>query len=297
MFKGFWLTILWIKEAFQSIYRNMWKNIIIFVLTLISLLLFSLSYIVSENAQYLAKVLDNKVEIKVEIKESIPLEQHALIEEQLKEMSGIKEVVYASKEQSLETMKKEMGENADVIDILEENPFPAYFQIKLTKANEVEKVAKKIEGLQIAESVQYGSEYVEKLLSLTSFIKNIFSGIAIGTLIMTTYMIISFIKLNIDQKRKEIEIKYLAGASGFTVRIPFMLEAIFITCVAAISVFALYYYGYNYGVTLLKESIPYAPFLPMKDMAKDMFVYLLTFGFGIGLVGSVFSTQRFLKQT
>lgn len=296
MLKPIWYVRLWLKESFHSLYRNAWRNLLIFMLTMISLLLFLVSYLVSQNATHFANVLNDKVEIRVDMKMNATSKEEKVMKQKLNALDGVKAIEYVSADDAFERMKKEMGKDSEVLELLGKNPFSSRFVIKLDHPTDVKDVASAIQGFGLAENVQYGSEYVDKLLQFTRLIKTMFYGIGIGVLVITVYMIGSFIKMNIDQKQKEIDIKYLTGASSLTVRLPFILEAILTTTASAGVVYAAYYFGYEYGMTMLTKNVPYLPLLTVNELNESVLKYVLGIGAGIGFIGSLFSTQRFLKK-
>lgn len=296
MFSWLWILLLWIKEAFYGIFRNFARNLTVLGSTLVCLLLFALAFVAGQNMNYIASSFDNKVEIKVDLLESVKVNEHQKWENEIKSLEEVKDVKYISKEEALEKMKVEMGKNADILEVLDKNPLPARFVIKLNNPNDVKIVAKKIESWKIAETVQYGKEFVDKILKATKLVRTFVYVLMISMLLVTLYLIGTFIKTNIEQRKTEIEIKQLTGSGMMTIRMPFILEAMIITAVASFIVYYALLFGYDGAVEQIKSIVPYVPIMNLGSMIDTIFVYLISIGVGIGFFGSVFSTQKFLKK-
>lgn len=294
MAKMFWLSILWFKEAFKGFFRNIGWNVAALILSMFCLLGFAVSFIAGENAKYFSAELGEKIEIQVDLKDDII--DYPVVEQKIKALSQVKEVVFVSKDDAYDIMKEEMGEDADILEVLDRNPFPARFIVRLADPKNVEEVASEIKGWEVAENVQYGEGYVEKLLMLTEWISKIGYIVTAAVALATTYIVSSVIKFNIEQRRDEIDIKKLTGSGMFTIRFPFILEALIITGVSSMVVYLSFYFFYDDLMHYIKEMIPYIPIIEPNYIIDSILTWLLALSLFIGILGSTFSTNKYLKK-
>ena len=236
------------------------------------------------------------MEIRVDLKKEIALDEHPQIEKQIKEMPEVKTVAYVSEEQAYEKVEGQMGKDASVLEVLDENPFPARFVVTLHNPKEVKGVASEIEKWGISESVQFGEGFVEKFLTFTTLISKFGYYLTLVFTAFAVYIVGSVIKLNIDRRRDEIQVKRLTGSGMFTIRFPFVLEALIITTFASLIGFFVFRYAYDYGSMVLENFIPYITLLERQAFSVELFYYLIGLSFFIGVVGSSFTTKRFLKR-
>jgi len=292
--KLFWIVILWISETFTGLIRNMWGNATAVLLTVACLTLFSVSYVVGLNATYFSKTLDNKIEIRVDIKDDVTT--YKKYEKKILNLKGVSDIQFVSKETAYKKMEKEMADNAEVLHAVGENPFQAQFIVRVDNPSQIDGIVTQIKALHIHEDVQYGKEYVEKLISFTKTIQRIGYAVTVLAGIFTIYIVTNVIKYNIDKRQDELKIKHLTGAGMLTIRLPFILEALVITLFAGVCVYELFVWGYGKVEEIIRDMITYAPLLPKEGVLNDLFFPLLIISLGIGLLGSFISTQRFIAK-
>lgn len=285
---------LWIKEAFLGLFRNIRWNMTAVFLSTLCLFLFSASYILGLNASYFASMLDDKIEVKVYLLDSIT--NYDEVEKQLSEKKNVQSVTFVSKDQALEKAKNEFGEDADIFDALDENPLPASFVVKLKDTSKINAFVSDVEKMKIAEQTEYGKGFVEKILVSAKSISKAGYILTVFGILFTIFIVFSAIQNNILRRRNEIRIKQLIGASNVTVRIPFIIEAIFLTLLSSGVVYGVFYYGLPKMMAMIKEGIPYINLMDASVMLDQLSLPLFILAVGIGFAGSVLSTYRNIKQ-
>ncbi|PGK51611.1 hypothetical protein CN918_27855 [Priestia megaterium] len=292
--KWFWLMTLWVAETVTGLVRNFWGNMTAILLTVACLTLFSISFVTGLNAKYFAEVLDDKIEIRADIKDNET--DYESIAKNLVSIDGVNDVRFISKEKAFEMMEKEMKDNVEVLHAVGENPFPARYVIKVDNPDTIDKVVSEIKELKVTDDIQYGKEYVQKLVSFTNGIQNVGYIMTFAAAIFTVYIVTNVIKYNIDKRNDELKIKRLTGAGMFTIRLPFVLEALIITFASNVIVYELFTWGYGKIETMIKGMISYAPLLSKTQVLDELYLPLLLIALGIGFVGSFISTQRFIAK-
>ncbi|UTY37824.1 FtsX-like permease family protein [Allocoprobacillus halotolerans] len=109
-------------------------------------------------------------------------------------------------------------------------------------------------------------------------------------------MIANTIKITITSRQTEISIMRMVGASNWYIRLPYMLEGVFIGMLGAIIPILVVYFGYNWMYSGAADFLP-----SMVSMRAPMpFIWqcsglLVALGSGVGLIGSFVSVRKFLK--
>jgi cell division transport system permease protein len=222
---------------------------------------------------------------------------------------NVESVYYKSKEEALQEYRETMSSrNAeDAVAALDgQNPVPASLVVKLKDPREVEGVANQIvadpEFAALADtpeapnaSVQYGKETVDRLFSVTNYIR-IAAAVLIVLLIFVAFVFINnTIRLAISARRREIAIERLVGASNSFIRGPFVTEAVLEALFGAILAIAVLHFGMEALIPRLENSLQFLSFdIPLR-------IKLLTYagiagiGLLLGLFGSAIAMRRYLK--
>lgn len=284
------------REAAQSLLRNSWLSIASVGTIIISLLILGCTVLLVMNVRHVATSVESSLEITVFLQDDVDEEALAQMEEQVKFVPGVTSVDFVSKEQALVDLKESFGDKAGLLDGLEkDNPLPNSFRVKTASAAIVPEAARQLEKLNGVEQVRYGQGVVEKLLSLTHWVR-IWGSLTIIVLgIAAIFLIATTIRMSVFARRKEIGIMKMLGATNLFVRMPFMLEGMILGLAGGLVTALIINFSY---LSLLNKVIVTLPFIQLLDDPITIYQVLgglLGLGFFIGAVGSAISLRRFLK--
>ena len=128
-------------------------------------------------------------------------------------------------------------------------------------------------------------------------VKNVTYVVVIALIIVTAFLISNTIKITIQSRRREIEIMRLVGASNLNIKLPFIIEGLFLGMLGSIIPIILTIYGYNKLYDYMSTN-NISPFLQLVNPLPFMlFVSLILLGIGtiVGMFGSAGSVRRYLK--
>ena len=222
------------------------------------------------------------------IDNSFDVQKVKQLENQLLANRGIKSINYISEEEASEFFKQQFDK--DIFEILDENPLPASFQIKLAKpfrnskkANQLVEELKKIEGVDDVIFRQDVLIIIEKYMKISFIIIIIIGGLlAFGSI----FLVSNTIKLTILSRLQIIETMKLVGAKKHFIRRPFVVEGLIQGIIGSILAVTLLYIVFviiNIEITNL------------IIINKEIFLIIFTLGIFLGFLGSIFAIQRFLK--
>lgn len=288
-----------IRDAFKSVFRNFSLSIASISCITITLLIVSISMILSYNTDNIATLIKKDFTIVVFVENSATNEEVNEIESSIKNMDNIDKYVYESKKEVAENMKGTSDIFKAIIDSWgeDENPLTDTFSIKVKDVNQIGNTAKELRELDNVELVQYGEGIVEQLISILEVIEKFLIGIVIALILVTIFLVSNTIKITIFSRRKEIEIMRLVGASNTNIKLPFVIEGLFIGILGSVIPIIASIYGYNALYTYMSNNT-ISPFL--KLVSPTPFVYivsliLLVIGIVVGMFGSAGSVRKYLK--
>ncbi|MBA1334244.1 MAG: Cell-division-associated, ABC-transporter-like signaling protein FtsX [Firmicutes bacterium] len=291
------------KEGLIGLWRNRVMSLASIGSVTAVLLVLGLSLVLIVNVNSIAEYVESSVEIKVFLIDELDSSQVETIGAKIKQLEGIKEITFESKEQALEKYKKQLGNNNNLLEGLEgeNNPLPSSYIVKVEDPNTIGDTAGKISAFEGVEEVTYGKDVVDRLLKSTYMIR-IVGSILIGILALISIFIISnTIKLTVAARRKEINIMKFVGATDGFIRLPFVIEGLVLGLIGAVlssgMLVALYNYFYsimgrNFGSFFILVSSSLAPF---NQTMYNTSLVLLAVGVFIGIIGSAVSLRKFLN--
>ena len=93
----------------------------------------------------------------------------------------------------------------------------------------------------------YGGSSTNKLVDILESVRNGGAIFVVALIIVALFMIANTIKITITSRSTEISIMRMVGASNWYIRIPFMLEGIFIGLIGSIVPLLILVYGYKFA--------------------------------------------------
>lgn len=288
-----------LKQGFQGSWRNRGMGLasigsitaVLVILGMVLIIILSINNIVVETK--------NKFdEIQIYLEDDIESEKMKEIEDKLKSSEGVTDVYFESKDEALEIMKKDWGEESYLLEGLEENPLPNSYIVKLKDIEYADNVVSKLEGIDGIEEIKYYKDVIEKLLAAANYIK--VGGIIIIAILMfvSVFIISNTIKITVTARKREINIMKYVGATNGYIRGPFVIEGIILGLIGAGLSILIVNYGYEYLFKVISEKL-YVIFtvylVAPHALLKDIIIMFMAIGVGIGTLGSLISLKKFLN--
>ena len=293
-----------IKQAFQGFTRNLSTtlgSIITIFLSLFIIGLFLAGAIVIDN---IVKSVESEVSITAYVSDDAKQTDINAMEDYIKGLDGVANVSFTTKEQALEDFRN-MSSNAEIVDELGGNPLPASINIELSDPQMVQSVADQIETSGLfkkiadednpADSLKYGQRTVERLFSVTNYVRYIGIALIVLLVFISLVFINNTIRLAIMARRKEIAIMRLVGASNGFIRGPFLMEGALHAVIGALLAAGCLELLRHLALPRLQASLAFLPIGIDGNTFLLIYLILLAAGLVIGLIGSAFAMRRYLK--
>lgn len=287
------------RDALVSVIRNLSLSAASISSITITLLVVAISVILTYNVDNFANLVEKDVTIVTFLETEVSQEDIKLIELKIKRMENVESYIFQSKQE----ITKEMMESSDTFKNImqkwesEENPLQDTFLVKVKDIDTITAVAEELKTMQGVSIVKYGEGMIEQLVVVFEVVRQVSLFIVAALVVVTAFLISNTIKLAIFARKREIEIMRLVGASNSNIKIPFIIEGLFLGVLGSIiPIFAT-----MYGYVSLYENFDGQLFSPfIKLVAPQPFIYLvsailLAIGILVGMFGSWRAVRKYLK--
>ncbi len=262
------------------------------------LLILGVFFIISVNVNLFTEIVKTDYDqIEIFLKDSADKKDIKNIIETIEEYKGVKSTTYRTKEDALNIMKKRWGENKYLLDSLGDNPLPRSVLIKIHSIDDAKVVIEKVSKIKQIEDVKYYKETVDKLTTVTNFIKWAALFIMAFLIIVSIFIVSNTIKLTVLARAKEIEIMKYIGATNWFIRGPFLIEGILIGLFSSLVATGITYFAYSklLGFIGIKFVAIFAsPLVSADYMIYNLLIIFVSIGVSVGACGSVISMRKFL---
>lgn len=285
------------KQASKNVFSNGWMSLASIFTVIASLLVFGIFFVLTLNLNYIATQFESDYEIILVVDETYNDEQTKALEEKIKAVGNIDSITFDSKENRLETLKQDMGENAVLFDGYEtDNPLRDWYKVTLSDLSQTKSIVEQFRNIEGIVKVILNQDTVDSLLSATSYIMKISIAIMIALGIISIFIIANTIKLTVFSRGKEINIMKYVGATDWFIRWPFIIEGIMIGLIGSVIALLVIIFGYN-GLTsfISKLGVSFVSFKPVLDVIPYLIPMFLCVGIFLGGIGSLISVRKHLK--
>lgn len=274
--------------------RNGLMTMAVVVTVMVSLTILGSFLLILTNIKALTKTLASQVEIAVYLREGVGETDIALLQVNFLHLRGVKEIKFVSKEAALRRLEKDLGENLK--EIIGLNPLPDSFQVKVEKVEEIKGIAHQIEGFKEVEEVVLSQEVASNLVKLGRVVQRgtLVSLVLLG--LVSLFLIMNAVRLSVFERREEIKIMQLVGATDWFIRWPFILEGTFEGLVGAAFSGVILFLSYGFIVSQLQGFLPFLTLVDDKVMLLNLAGILLILGMFLGMVGSLVAVGRHLED-
>ncbi len=222
------------KSGLMNFVRNPWLSVGAGMVMTITLVIFSLLFMLFTVTNYSIKSIQNKVDISVYFKNGLSEEKIKAIQVEVEKDPAVKETRYISAAQAFELFKERHKYDPQItqsLNELTENPLPATLNVKANNLEDYTKIAERLqkpEYKDFVEKVNYedSRDLIDKLTKILKYIVS--GGIALVVVFSLIAILVIFntITLTIYHRKEEVEIMRLVGATNWYIRGPFLVESL-----------------------------------------------------------------------
>lgn len=298
---------IWLYQHAQAfvfslgqMFRNLFNNLMSIAVIGIALALPAGFYLVLENTRHVMENWGGTVQVTLYLNEDVDEERALSLADYLRDKPEVGSVNYVSRDQALDEYKRLSG-FGDVLDALDENPLPSLILIRprvdTIDASSGDAFMQELSGLPEVDSAQIDRQWVKRLLVILQVLQR--AVIILSSLLAVAVLLIigNTIRLAIYNRKIEIEINKLFGATDAFVRRPFLYSGFIHGVMGGLVAWLLI----ALSIQLLTNPVArlaslYHSSFHLTGFSPLEFLALVAAGGLLGLTGSWLAVYRHLKQ-
>jgi cell division transport system permease protein len=231
-----------LKTGFTNFLRNIWLSVAATSVMTITLFIISTVLIIYTLTNLSIQNIKDKIGISVYFNAQTTEKEIFEIKTELEFLDGVKEVEFIPKTVALDKFKKAHKDDTLLIETLNEfkeneNPLPDSFAIKARELSDYASISKVLNSDRFTpffDRVRDNSKVIERLFDITNTLAKLGIVLTVVFIIVTIMVMFNTIRLTIYNRREEIEIMRLVGATNSYIRGPFLVEGIMYALLATI---------------------------------------------------------------
>ena len=292
-----------IRQGVHSL-GEMWRTPLASLMTIavlgLSLTLPATLYLVVKNVSQVSSGFEDAAEISLFVKETMSEQQTQTLVKRLALYPEVDKVEFISKGDALTEFKQVSG-FGQALEYLDANPLPDVVIVTPTARYRQPNTAKQLlQKLEAEREVDFGKldiAWLERLNALLSLLKESVITIALLLLTSVTLIIGNTIRLSIMDKKDEIQVMKLVGATNTFIQAPFLWTGIWYGIIGGLfSFICVALMMWWLGAAVSDVAGVYETSFDLIGLTLTEFGILVALATGLGFVGSYLSVNRYIKE-
>lgn len=304
--RGFRTIKRYFRDAFHGVFRNFSLSLASISCITITLIVVAFSLLLSMNVENFSESIRKDVTVVMFLKKDTTNSDVEKIREELESIANIENssIEFKSKIDSALELKEGNDIFATTVDkwTEETNPLLDSYMFKVKEIEKIDDTVKAVNNLSFTKdkinNINYGEDIVHQMIVVFNVIREVCIVAVLALILVTAFLITNTIKLAIYSRRREIEIMRLVGASNTSIKIPFILEGLFIGVIGSIIPILITIFGYStlydfFGGKLFGSSL--ASLIVPMPFVYNISGILILIGILVGMIGSYQAVRKYLK--
>ena len=284
-----------LKEGFRGIFLHGFMSFAAVCVTIACLVIVGSFSILAYNLDVMVEELNQTSEILVYVDADLPDAEARSIGTKINLMDNVLQATFVSREEALEDFIADHdGDSAfsgvQASDLRHRYIVTLEDNLKMKQTDEALKQLPGVAKTNAAYELAEGFTTIQSVLHIVSYA-------VIAVLLVVSLLIISnTVKLAMYDRKDEIAIMKMVGATNGFIRLPFIVEGFTLGMIGAVLAFGLEWVGYDALVQRVSgvDSLQLFSFVPFEELLIPLVVVFAGAGMFVGIVGSWTSIRKFM---
>ncbi len=284
-----------IKEGIRGIFLHGFMSFAAVCVTVACLLIVGGFSCITYNISIMIEDLNKTNEVLVYVDETYSDAEARSVGTLINQVDNVFQATFVSREEALEDFVADHGGDSAFTGV-DANPLRHRFVVLLEDNSLIEETVAELEKVKGVVKISAAYELAEGFSTLQDVL-HIASIAVVGVLLLVSLLIISnTVKLAMYDRRDEIAIMKMVGATNGFIRLPYVVEGFTLGMVGAGLAFGLLWLLYDslLGRLAAVDTLKLLDFVPFQQLLLPMISTFLAAGLFVGIVGSWTSIRKFM---
>ena len=283
------------KEGIRGIFLHGFMSFAAVCVTVACLLIVGTFSSLMYNLRIMVEDLNKTNEIMVYVDENLSDAEARSVGTQINRIENVQQATFVSREQALEDFVADYADS-NIFDGTDASYLRHRFVVVLVDNHLIDETTGAIRNISGVADISAAYELAEGFSTLQDVLQ-IASVVVVAVLLIVSLLIISnTVKLAMYDRRDEIAVMKMVGATNGFIRLPFVVEGFILGMLGAALAFGVEWIMYDALVARIHavDSLKLFSFVPFAEMMWPMIATFGAAGLFVGVVGSWTSIRKFM---
>ena len=284
-------------EGISNMFSHGFMSFAAVGITIACLLIMGTFSLVAVNANANLQELQQESEILAFVDENYSEEQAQALQSTLEKIDNVASVTFISRQQAMESYAEEYIEDESLAADLTPEIFRDRFSIRLVDLEQMPITVQAIGQVEGIARVRADENLSQGFLTLSRIATLVCIALIAVLLVVSLFIMSNTIKLTTFDRKDEIAIMKMVGATDGFIRWPFVYEGLLLGCFSSVVAFFLQwglYAGISAGISA-SDTLQLLDIVPFTDLWVPVLVSFIIVGLLVGIAGSLMAIRKFLR--
>ena len=284
-----------LKEGIRGIFLHGFMSFAAVCVTVACLVIIGSFSVLLYNLNIMVAEVEQDAEILVYIDETYTEAEAKSVGSRINMIDNVYQATFVSRQEALEEFVAKQGDES-AFDGLQADVLQDRFIVVLEDNSKMRETVPMIEAVDGVAEVNAPYQVAEALGTVQHILRIVSAAVIILLLVVSLLIISNTVKLAMYDRRDEIAIMKMVGATNGFIRYPFVIEGFLLGIFGAAVAFFLEWGLYNGMVNWIGtvDSLNLLDFVPFTDLLWPMVATFGAAGLFVGIFGSFASIRKFL---
>ena len=284
-----------LKEGIRGIFLHGFMSFAAVCVTVACLLIVGSFSCLTYNVNILVESLNKTNEIVVYIDSELSEAEARSLTTPINTIENVYQTRFVTREEALKDFIAE-HQGDEAFSGVEASDLRHRIIVVLEDNSRMDQTVTEIKKLSGVANISAAYELAEGFSTLQNILRIASSVIVVVLLVVSLLIISNTVKLAMFDRRDEISIMKMVGATNGFIRLPYVVEGFILGMIGAFIAFGLQWLLYDALLVWLEEadSLKLLQFVPFEELLTPMVCIFAAAGLFVGVVGSWTSIRKFL---
>ena len=284
-----------LKEGFKGIFLHGFMSFAAICVTVACLLIVGSFSILAYNLDIMVEELNQTSEILVYIDSELSDAEARSVGTKINILDNVLQATFVSREEALEDFKEDHNGDAAFDGVVPEDLRHRYI-VTLESNMLMEQTDAQLQDIPGVAKTNAAYELAEGFTTIQQVLHMVSYAVIAVLLIVSLLIISNTVKLAMYDRKDEIAIMKMVGATNGFIRLPFIVEGFSLGMIGAALAFGLEWVMYDQMILKIGavDSLQLFTFVPFQELLYPMLAVFGAAGLFVGTVGSWTSIRKFM---
>jgi len=285
-----------LKEGIRGLFAHGFQSASAFAVTVFSLLVTGAFICLAFNINVMVDDLNKTNEVVVYVSDTLKDEEARSLGTQISNIPNVQDRKFVTREQALKEFIEKNGDK-DAFAGVEASDLRHRYVVTLEDNSIIMETVRQLEAIKGVDKVSAAFELAKGFSTIKEIV--IAASIFIAAVLMFVTLVIIFntVRLATHERKEEIAIMKMVGATNGFIRCPFVVEGMTLGFTGAVVALGAEWVLYDAIVEKVQtmDTLEMLHFVPFREMLGMLAVIFAVAGLFVGIVGGWISIRKYLK--